>query len=170
MIWRRCTSLGSSANSRIPGMGTCSYYLHELGRLEMVSMKNLWMVCVFGALLAGAMNSVAWAGSPVGTWKGQWKSQSTGHQGPMRATIRANGQGGYDARFSGRFFVVIPFTYKVSMQPRLDAAGNVRLMANKPLGPMLGSYRMDSIVLGNGLYGSFAAAKDTGTISMRRVR
>lgn len=136
----------------------------------MVSFKKLWLVCVVGALLVGARDSVAWAGSPVGKWKGEWRSESTGHRGPMRATIRPNGQGGYDARFSGRFFVVIPFTYKVAMQPGLDAVGNVRLVANKPLGPMLGSYRMESIVMGNGLYGSFAAAKDTGTVSMRRVR
>lgn len=129
-----------------------------------------FVLFVLSAMLVSTGASVSMADSPVGRWKGQWSSQSTGHQGPMRATIRPNGQGGYDARFSGRFFVVIPFTYKVSMQSALDAAGNVRLIANKPLGPMLGSYRMDSTVTGSSLLGSFSAAKDTGTVSMRRVR
>ncbi len=138
--------------------------------LDMRSVRRFCVFSLFTWMIVQAGASVARAESPVGRWKGQWNSQSTGHQGPMRATIRRNGEGGYDARFSGRFFVVIPFTYKVSMQPVLDTMGNVHLVANKPLGPMLGSYRMDSMVMGNSLLGSFSAAKDTGTVSMRRVR
>lgn len=137
---------------------------------QMRSIMRWIVLSIFSWILIGTDASVSRAESPVGRWKGKWSSQSTGHQGPMRATIRQNGQGGYDARFSGRFFVVIPFTYKVSMRPTLDAMGNVHLVANKPLGPLLGSYRMDSMVMGNSLLGSFSAAKDTGTVSMRRVR
>lgn len=138
--------------------------------IEMRSVTKWSVLSLLSWILVGSDASSSKAESPVGRWQGQWSSQSTGYQGPMRATIRPNGQGGYDARFSGRFFVVFPFTYKVSMQPALDAMGNVRLVANKPLGPMLGSYRMESMVMGNSLHGSFSAAKDTGTVSMRRIR
>lgn len=112
---------------------------------------------------------VAGASDPTGRWKGVWTSQSTGHHGPMRANIRQSQDGTYQARFSGRFAVVIPFTYKVELQPCYDEYGNVHLSASKPLGPLLGSYSMHAISSGNSLTGAFNAAKDVGGIQMNRV-
>jgi len=109
------------------------------------------------------------ASDPTGRWKGEWTSQSTGHRGPMRANIRQSQDGTYQARFSGRFAVVIPFTYKVQLKPRYDGFGNVHLSASKPLGPLLGSYSMHAISSGSALQGSFSAAKDVGAIQMNRV-
>ena len=114
--------------------------------------------------------SIAVASDPTGRWKGEWTSQSTGHRGPMRANIRQSQDGTYQARFSGRFAVVIPFTYKVQLHPRYDEFGNVHLSASKPLGPLLGSYSMHAISSGSTLQGSFNAAKDVGSIQMNRVR
>ena len=110
------------------------------------------------------------AGEPVGKWRGEWHSQSTGHRGPMRANVWKANDGTYQARFSGRFALVIPFTYKVTMNPSYDQYGNVHLHASKPLGPLMGSYSMDAVSSGNGLNGSFRAAKDVGSIRMERVR
>ena len=110
------------------------------------------------------------ASEPVGKWRGEWQSQSTGHRGPMRANVWKSNDGTYQARFSGRFALVIPFTYKVTMQPSYDQHGNVHLHASKPLGPLLGSYTMDAVSSGNGLNGSFRAAKDVGSIRMQRLR
>jgi hypothetical protein len=87
----------------------------------------------------------------------------------MRANIRQSQDGTYQARFSGRFAVVIPFTYKVQLKPRYDGFGNVHLSASKPLGPLLGSYSMHAISSGSTLQGSFNAAKDVGAIQMNRV-
>jgi len=113
--------------------------------------------------------SIADASDPAGRWKGEWTSQSTGHRGPMRANIRQSQDGSYQARFSGRFAVVIPFTYKVQLHPRYDEFGNVHLSASKPLGPLLGSYTMHAISSGSTLQGSFNAAKDIGAIKMNRI-
>lgn len=110
------------------------------------------------------------ASEPVGRWRGEWKSQSTGHRGPMRANVWKANDGTYQARFSGRFALVIPFTYKVTMNPSYDQFGNVHLHASKPLGPLMGSYTMDAVSSGNGLNGSFRAAKDVGSIRMERIR
>jgi hypothetical protein len=113
--------------------------------------------------------SQADASDPTGRWKGEWTSQSTGHRGPMRANIRQSQDGTYQARFSGRFAVVIPFTYKVQLHPRYDEFGNVHLSARKPLGPLLGSYSMQAISSDSTLQGSFNAAKDVGAIQMNRM-
>lgn len=88
----------------------------------------------------------------------------------MRAVVRQTSNGDYQARFSGRFALVIPFTYKVTMQPSYDNNGNVWLSANKKLGPILGGYQMNSIVQGSSFSGSFQAAGDTGSVQMQRVR
>jgi hypothetical protein len=132
--------------------------------------KNIVLCVVATVWTVAFWATVGMAGDPSGRWKGQWVSQSTGHKGPMRANVWQTSQGTYDARFSGRFALVIPFTYKVSLQPSYDAFGNVHLHASKPLGPLLGSYTMNALSSGNTLNGSFQAAKDVGSIHMQRVR
>jgi len=88
----------------------------------------------------------------------------------MTAVIQPRSDGSYQARFSGRFALVIPFVYRVQLQPKFDNFGNQILSADKPLGPLLGSYTMTAQAVGNGLTGSFQAVGDTGSIRMRRVR
>jgi hypothetical protein len=106
------------------------------------------------------------AQSPAGIWRGQWYSQSTGHRGPMRANVRPRGDGTYSARFSGRFFVILPFTYRVDLMPAYP--GSSTYYSNKKLGPIFGSYRMQTSFGSNAMSGQFQAAKDRGTVSMRR--
>jgi hypothetical protein len=135
--------------------------------------KKLYLSLTLATLFLTVSNfltaSNADASDPTGRWKGEWTSQSTGHRGPMRANIRQSQDGTYQARFSGRFAVVIPFTYKVQLHPRYDEFGNVHLSASKPLGPLLGSYSMHAISSGSTLQGSFNAAKDVGAIKMNRI-
>ncbi len=106
--------------------------------------------------------------SPAGRWRGEWTSQSTGHRGPMRANVHPQSDGTYAARFIGRFFVVIPFTYRATLVP--TAPGSPHLTAEKELGPILGSYRMQTSFGPNSMHGNFQAAKDQGTVRMTRVR
>ncbi|MDZ4851464.1 MAG: hypothetical protein SGI77_19410 [Pirellulaceae bacterium] len=106
------------------------------------------------------------AQSPSGRWRGEWTSGSTGHRGPMRANIRPQADGSFSARFTGRFFVVIPFTYRVDLVP--SYFGSQQLSAEKKLGPILGSYRMQTSFGSQAMNGQFQAAGDQGTVSMRR--
>ncbi len=108
----------------------------------------------------------AMAQSPAGRWRGEWTSQSTGHHGPMRANVRPQNDGTFSARFSGRFFVVLPFTYRVDLVP----TGWGGYSADKKLGPIMGSYRMQTQFGANAMTGSFQAAKDIGAVEMRRIR
>lgn len=89
----------------------------------------------------------------------------------MKARVTSNGDGSYDARFTGRFLVVVPFTYKTTLQSVSYDGNSTTLVANKSLGPILGSYQMQAAV-GNGQFNAnFSAGKDSGRFSMvRRVR
>lgn len=120
---------------------------------------------------AGISHTSVYAGEPTGVWKGEWRSGSTGHHGPMRAVVKPNNNGGFDARFTGRFAVVIPFTYKTTLQPKYNpATGQNYLYSSKSLGPLLGSYTMHASVNEPHLNGSFNAVGDVGTIRMHRLR
>ncbi len=125
---------------------------------------------VFAAAICFISEQDVFAGSPAGVYRGEWRSGSTGHRGPMRAVVQPRTDGTYQARFTGRFALVIPFTYKVTLQPTQDSYGNSYLTAEKPLGPILGSYRMTAQTNSSGLTGNFQAAGDNGSIQMKRVR
>ena len=115
-------------------------------------------------------HDMAHAQDASGVYRGEWRSGSNGHHGPMRAVVQPRSDGSYQARFSGRFALVIPFTYKVTLQSVQDSNGSTYLTAEKPLGPILGSYRMTATADQGGLNGNFQAAGDNGSIQMKRVR
>jgi hypothetical protein len=106
------------------------------------------------------------ADSPTGRWRGQWHSQATGHHGSLNANIRPNSDGSYSARFYGRFAAVIPFTYKVDLQP--DGGGGY--YSQKTLGPISGTARMDMNFGSSAMNGGYSAMRDHGGVSMNRVR
>lgn len=109
------------------------------------------------------------SGNPQGVWKGRWQSLSTGHSGPMRVAITQTNRGTYQARFTGRFAAIIPFAYRAELVPHSSPEGATLLISSKKLGPILGSYQMQTQVSGNVLSGDFQAAGDRGSIQMRRV-
>jgi hypothetical protein len=85
----------------------------------------------------------------------------------MRARVTPNADGSFDALFTGRFAVVVPFVYRAQLQPVQTWAGT-SYVVDKKLGPIMGSYRMNAIVPGNEFSGNYSAAGDTGQILMRR--
>ena len=121
-------------------------------------------------LVACSASAIAQEGNPQGRWSGRWQSESTGHSGPMNVSIRPTSNGNYQARFTGRFALVIPFAYRAELVPQTTAQGQTVLTSSKKLGPILGSYQMNTHIIGDSLSGGFQAAGDRGTITMRRVR
>ncbi len=130
-------------------------------------MRIIVTIVLFVLILG--MNSAS-ADEPTGVWKGRWYSQRTGHSGPMRATITPAGNGQYDARFSGRFAGVIPFAYRTPLVATSSDGITTTLVASKKLGPILGSYQMQAIQVGNQFQAGFTAGKDSGSFRMNRVR
>jgi len=121
-------------------------------------------------LVACSASAIAQEGNPQGRWSGRWQSESTGHSGPMNVSIRPTSNGNYQARFTGRFALVIPFAYRAELVPQTTSQGQTVLTSSKKLGPILGSYQMNTQIIGDSLSGGFQAAGDRGTITMRRVR
>jgi hypothetical protein len=130
-------------------------------------------------LLLGGASAIARAASPgIGgnsaaasaVYRGRWTSQTTGHSGPMRARITPRGDGTYDARFTGRFAVIVPFTYRVTLSQADSGEGGELLVAHKRLGPLMGSYEMSAWKSPAALAGSFSAAGDVGSVQLPRVR
>jgi hypothetical protein len=85
----------------------------------------------------------------------------------MRARVTPSGNGTYNAIFAGRFAGVIPFVYRAELQPMQTWDGTVYVTEKKL--PLLGSYRMNSIVPGNTFNANWSAAGDTGQVEMRRL-
>ena len=128
------------------------------------------VLAVSVALLAFSSRTIAQEGNPQGRWSGRWQSASTGHSGPMNVSIRPTSNGNYQARFTGRFALVIPFAYRAELVPQTTSHGQTVLTSSKKLGPILGSYQMNTQIVGDSLSGGFQAAGDRGAITMRRVR
>ena len=138
-----------------------NFMISNVGRrLDSFALATIWF----------ASSLQVFADSPTGVYRGEWRSGSTGHRGPMRAVVQPRADGNYQARFTGRFALVIPFAYRATLQPSQDAFGNTYLSVAKPLGPILGSYRMTAQANENGLSGNFQAAGDKGSIQMKRIR
>ena len=131
-------------------------------------LTNIVLISALLLALTSTTPPSVGAAEPSGRWKGRWSSGTTGHSGPMRARVTPNSDGSYNARFVGRFFVVIPFVYRAELQPVQTWAGTT-YVADKKLGPLLGSYRMNAIIPGNEFNANFSAAGDTGQIHMRRL-
>lgn len=120
-------------------------------------------------LLVGTFLSTAEARQPAAIYRGSWQSQSTGHQGPMRLRLTQKTDGTYNARFSGRFLKVVPFTYKVSMTSVCEEGCQKTLVATKRI-PIFGDFRTTANVSPTNLRAGYSAAKDRGTFTMKRVR
>lgn len=106
-------------------------------------------------------------GSPVGVWRGDWSSVSTGHQGPLRARIRQVDSHTYRAWFSGRFAGVIPFVYPSRLE-RVPGTAN-RYRSSQRL-PLMGNYQMTATVTPGRFDATFSSRNDRGMFRLTRRR
>lgn len=103
-----------------------------------------------------------------GAWSGSWASHTTGHQGPLHASIRSNSDGNYTATFTGKFFKVIPFRYQMQLNVVSNDGHQMTLAGSKKLGPVMGYYSYRATVTGNQLSATYSTKRDRGTFSLRR--
>jgi len=108
----------------------------------------------------------------VGKWRGEWRSESTGHHGPLKARIRQLNEDEYRAIFTGRFFKVIPFVYPTKLE-RVDesSAGEaeaVEHLSSSQKLPFLGTYRMRASVSKDRFQATFEGRRDSGTFDLTR--
>ena len=100
---------------------------------------------------------------------GEWRSEKSGHHGPMRAKLTPV-DGGYAVRIVGRFAAVIPFAYRT----HLDVVGAMPegpiLAAEKKLPLFGGSFRTTGVLTPEGFNASYSAMKDAGRFTLARRR
>lgn len=103
-----------------------------------------------------------------GCWAGQWRSCSTGHQGPMTAQLTECGEGKYRADFKGRFFKIIPFKYSVTLEVLESSEDAIQLGGSSYLGRMFGTFHYSATVTENEFKANYRSKKDSGVFSMQR--
>lgn len=114
----------------------------------------------------------AFADPSDGRWKGEWKSEVSGHHGPLRARIRKLDSDEYRALFAGRFFKIIPFVYatKLHRVPQNDSSespSGERLRSIQRL-PLLGTYEMEAVVTKDKFHAEYKSKRDSGIFSLSR--
>jgi hypothetical protein len=107
------------------------------------------------------------ASDASGVWRGGWYSAPTGHRGPLNAKIRQVSPDRYEALFYGRFFVVIPFAYRATLD---RVPGTADLYHSSKRMPIVGNYQTTARISGGSFQATFNSGKDSGTFQMSRRR
>jgi hypothetical protein len=116
--------------------------------------------------LALCLTTLATSADPIaGRWSGYWISDSNGHRGPLRATVRPDGEG-YDVRFTGRFAGVIPFVYR-SHFDAISSGESVRLSASRQL-PLFGTFQTTATATPTQFQADFRSNRDHGRFVLTR--
>lgn len=114
--------------------------------------------------------SAASAGDPIegGGWRGSWQSDTSGHSGPMRATVRKLSATEYRVWFAGRFAGVVPFAYPARLSVTGATPEGVMLAGSQNLGPGLGQFRTTAVASPTLLDARFTAKRDRGRFVLTR--
>ena len=100
---------------------------------------------------------------------GEWRSDKSGHHGPMRAKLTPTATG-YDMLVAGRFAVVFPFVYQIHLHIAESTPEGPRLVAEKKLPLFGGSFKTYGVLTADGLIAVYSAMKDTGKFTLTRRR
>ena len=123
----------------------------------------------FSVVLSSALLFIANSSAqPPQKLVGEWRSDKSGHHGPMRAKLTPTATG-YDMRVVGRFAVVFPFAYRTHFEVAGTTPDGPILTAEKKLGPF-GTFRTSGVLTPYGLIADYSAMKDTGKFTLTRRR
>lgn len=126
---------------------------------------NVFAITLGIFLAAGACR----AADLAGCWEGTWKSCTSGHHGKLKAQIVKLDENRYCCRFSGTFFMVLPFQYSVILtaEPGDDV---LTFMGRSNLGRLAGgTYRYTGHADDCKFHATYRSCKDQGVFDMRRV-
>jgi hypothetical protein len=120
-------------------------------------------------LLAGAGSS-ARADDTVdlsGRWHGHWVSCQTGHRGVLNARFCKVNETCYRVRFTGTFFVVLPFCFTVHLQVTAQDDGKVLLAGSHQL-PLFGTFHFQAVATDRQFTATYSSRKDEGQFTLCR--
>jgi hypothetical protein len=99
-------------------------------------------------------------------YTGEWVSDTTGHRGPMRASVSSNGAY-YTVRYTGRFAGIVPFTYRAPMTVVGQDGDAVFLAAERRL-PGFGTFRTDATLTPGSFDATYSSRRDRGRFNLSR--
>jgi len=103
-----------------------------------------------------------------GRWAGHWENNNNPHKGPLRANLKKINSDQYRATFSGRFFKVIPFRYKVTLDVVEEGPSYVRMSGRSRAGRQ--SYQYTATSTGNSLVTHYSSKRYQGKFVLKRRR
>lgn len=103
-----------------------------------------------------------------GPWSGSWESCQTGHRGPLKGRFEACGDQQYQVTFTGRFFKVFPFRFRVTLDVIEDRGDSITLAGNSYLGRMFGTFTYEANATGTEFSSAYSSKKDHGYFRLSR--
>ena len=125
---------------------------------------------LFGGTFLHGTTSPARAADLTGSWSGHWESCTTGHRGPLHATFCKIDDCHYRVRFHGRFFVVIPFRYAVTLTVTGQEGDKVLLAGDSRLGPLLGTFTYSAEATACEFVATYCSRGDHGRFVLSRMK
>jgi hypothetical protein len=104
----------------------------------------------------------------TGDWSGHWTDTKSGHTGPLHATFRSCDEDHFQVTFSGRFFKVIPFRFKVILTVTGRNGDEVFLTGEQNLGPLFGSFSYNARATATDFMAHFCSRRYQGDFILRR--
>jgi hypothetical protein len=103
-----------------------------------------------------------------GTWEGTWTSCTSGHHGPMKATFCRIDATHYRVEFRGKFFVILPFKYTVTLEVVGSSGDSVELAGSSYLGKMYGCFHYTATADACHFNAKYTSCKDCGRFDLCR--
>ncbi|MEC7567198.1 MAG: hypothetical protein VX738_16065 [Planctomycetota bacterium] len=103
-----------------------------------------------------------------GKWSGTWRSEISDHQGPLKAKFEVIDESKIRAKFTGRFFKIIPFRFDVVLTVVESADGVTTLKGSQDLGRTLGKYEYTAKYSKGKFVAEYSTEKDKGLFEVSR--
>ena len=133
-----------------------------------LTRKTFAITLTFFFILMAAQANAGELENLSGNWAGTWNSEISGHQGPLKAKFTVAGEDVVKARFTGRFFKVVPFKFNVTLNVTSQKDGVTKLSGKEDLGRALGTYHYDVTYKANEFVAKYHTDKDKGVFQVRK--
>ncbi|MBU6174538.1 MAG: hypothetical protein KGQ60_12085 [Planctomycetes bacterium] len=131
-----------------------------------MSVISLFLLLVFSQKPIQAMEPSL---DLSGRWpSGFWRSDTSGHRGPLRANFRQQDNGNYRVIFYGRFWGVIPFRYGVTLEVTGHQGDRVLMSGSSRLGPILGTFTYQAEANATDFQATFNSRREYGVFNLKR--
>lgn len=105
----------------------------------------------------------------TGTWSsGSWRSCTTKHKGPLKATFCKLNDTQYEVEFRGRFFKILPFKYSVTLDVISDDGQTMQLAGKHYLGRRFGWFHYQATATQCHFTAYYSSCEDNGIFQLSR--